>query len=63
LWRVKKEIGGPLKNFVIYTISGSIIALIAQAIGANLIVTLLASLLIPPVFVLVIAIFRYRGIV
>jgi hypothetical protein len=50
-----------LKSLVFYTIAGTIIALIAQAAGADLLVTLVLSLVIPPVILLVIAILRYRG--
>jgi hypothetical protein len=52
-----------LKNLVIYTIGGTVIAIIAQAAGAGLILTLILSLLIPPVIILVIEILRYRGII
>jgi len=51
-----------LKNMVFYTIAGSVIALIAQAAGASLAVTLLSSFLGPPFLLLVIAILRYKKI-
>ncbi len=52
-----------LKNFVFYTIAGSVLALIAQAAGASLPVVLLSSLLGPPLILLTIAILRYKGII
>ena len=47
------------KNMVFYTVSGTIIGLIAQAAKASLPVILLASLLGPPLLLLVIRILRY----
>jgi len=50
------------KNLVFYTIAGSAIALIAQAAGASLSVTLVSSLLGPPLLLLALAILRYKRI-
>jgi hypothetical protein len=51
-----------LKNMVFYTIAGSVIALIAQAAGASLSVTLSSSLIGPPLLLLVLALLRYKKI-
>jgi hypothetical protein len=51
-----------LKNLVFYTVVGTIVALIAQAVGLSWGVTLLLSLLVPPIILLVIAILRYRNL-
>jgi hypothetical protein len=50
-----------LKSMVFYTIAGTVIALIAQAVGVNWMITLFLSLLIPPIILLAIAILRYKG--
>jgi hypothetical protein len=50
-----------LKNIVFYVIAGSVIAFIAQAAGANLLITLFLSLLVPPILLLIIAVLHYRG--
>lgn len=47
-----------MREFVFYTIAGGVIAAIAQAAGASLAVTLFASLLIPPLLLLVFRILR-----
>lgn len=49
----------PMKALLFYTIAGSVIALIDQVAHASLAVTLLTSLLIPPVILLVIRIRHY----
>ena len=51
-----------LKNLLFYTIAGSVIALIAQAAGASLSVTLLSSLIGPPFLLLLLALLRYKRI-
>jgi len=51
-----------MKNIVFYTIAGGVIGLVAQFAGASLSVTLLLSLVGPPVLLLVIAILRNKGI-
>ena len=51
-----------LKNLVFYTITSSIIALIAQAAGASLPLVIFLALLGPPLILLVIAVLRYRNI-
>jgi hypothetical protein len=50
-----------LKNVVFYTLAGTVITLIAQAVGATWIITLFLALLLPPVILLVILILRYKG--
>ncbi len=47
-----------LKNLMFYTVAGSLIALVLQAVGASLAVVLLASLIGPPVLLLAIRIIR-----
>lgn len=47
-----------LKNLMFYTVVGSLIALVLQAVGASLGVVLLASLIGPPVLLLAIRIIR-----
>ena len=47
-----------MKDLVFYSISGTIIAGIAQLFGASLAVTLFSSLLIPPVILIIIRIAR-----
>ncbi|MDP2744848.1 MAG: hypothetical protein Q8P00_07280 [Dehalococcoidia bacterium] len=47
-----------MKELVFYTIAGGVIAAVAQAAGASLAVTLFASLLIPPILLLVFRIMR-----
>ncbi len=48
-----------MKALLFYTIASSVIALVCQAVHAGLAVTLLTSLLIPPVILLVIRVRRY----
>jgi hypothetical protein len=48
-----------MKALLFYTIAGSVIALICQIAHAGLAVTLLTSLLIPPVILLIIMIRRH----
>lgn len=45
---------------VFYTVVGTVVALVAQALGADIMVTLLASLLVPPLMMLAYLIYRYR---
>ncbi len=47
-----------VKELIFYSVAGSVIALIAQLAGASLTVILFASLLIPPVILLIIRIIR-----
>jgi hypothetical protein len=47
-----------MKVFVFYTVSSTVIALIAQAAHAGLAVTLMTSLLIPPVILLIYRLLR-----
>jgi len=51
-----------LNNLLFYTIAGSVIAIIVQAAGGSLTVTLLASFVGPPILLLVMAILRYKKI-
>lgn len=51
-----------LKGMVFYTITGTIVAVIAHAAGADMLMTLFLSLLVPPILLLVIAILRYKRI-
>ena len=50
-----------LKNMLFYTVAGTVIALVLQAVGAGLAVVLLASLIGPPVLLLAIRIIRYNS--
>ncbi|MEK7354764.1 MAG: hypothetical protein AABZ77_09690 [Chloroflexota bacterium] len=47
-----------MKDLVFYSISGAVIAGIAQLLGASLTVIIFASILIPPLILLVIRIRR-----
>ncbi len=47
-----------MKDMLFYSVVGTVIGLIAQALGANIAVILLSSLLIPPIILLVIRILR-----
>ena len=47
-----------MKGLLFYTIAGSVVAAVAQAAGASLAVTLFASLLIPPILLLVFRVMR-----
>lgn len=49
-----------MRNILFYTIAGGIIGLVAQLAGASLSVTLLLSLVGPPVLLLIIAILRNK---
>jgi hypothetical protein len=48
-----------MKELLFYSVAGTIIGFIAQALGANLAVVLLTSLIIPPLILLVLRIMRY----
>ena len=48
------------KNMLYYLVASTIIALAAQALGANTIVVLMASLAGPPLILLALAIYRYN---
>ena len=48
------------KNLLFYTVASAIISVVAQALGANIGVVLMASLLGPPVILLALAIVRYN---
>jgi hypothetical protein len=50
-----------LKNIGFYTVAGTVIAIISQAFGADWMVTLFLSLLVPPIILLIIFVFRYKG--
>jgi hypothetical protein len=51
-----------LKNMLFYSVAGSVVAIIAQAAGASLGTTLFASLAVPPLLLLAVAILRYKGL-
>ena len=46
------------KNLLFYTVASTIIAITAQAMGANLGIALVASLLGPPLILLALAVMR-----
>lgn len=46
------------KNMMFYTVAGSLIALVLQAVGASITVVLLASLIGPPVLLLAFRLLR-----
>ncbi|MDO8751681.1 MAG: hypothetical protein Q7K03_11175 [Dehalococcoidia bacterium] len=48
------------KNLLFYTVASTVIALVAQVLGASMGVVLMASLLGPPVILLALAIVRYN---
>ena len=50
-----------LKNLLFYSVAGSLIALVLQAVGASLTVVLLSSLIGPPVLLLAIRLIRYNS--
>lgn len=56
----ESESGGRLllKEFVFYSVAAGVIGLIAQLAGASLPVILFSSLLVPPVFLLIVRILR-----
>ncbi|MCH7481540.1 MAG: hypothetical protein IIC95_04805 [Chloroflexi bacterium] len=49
------------KNLLYYFVSGTLIAMVAQALGANFMVVLITSSIGPVVGLLVVAIMRYNG--
>ncbi|MBI4199351.1 MAG: hypothetical protein HY535_02605 [Chloroflexi bacterium] len=49
------------KNAVFYLVASTITGVVAQALGADIGVVLFASLLVPPVILLAIALIRYWG--
>ena len=49
------------KRLVFYSVAGTIIALVAQALGADIAVVLFASLLGPAMILLALALMRYNG--
>ena len=50
-----------LRNLIFYSVTGSLIALALQAVGASLAVVLLSSLIGPPVLLLAIRLIRYNS--
>ena len=48
------------KNLLFYFVAGTVIAGIAQVLGADLAIVLFASFLGPPILLLALAIMRYR---
>ncbi|MCH8974664.1 MAG: hypothetical protein IH869_06275 [Chloroflexi bacterium] len=49
------------KNLLYYFVAGTLIALVAQGLGANFVVVLAASMIGPAVLLLAVAILRYNG--
>ena len=49
-------------NLVFYTVFGTVIALVAQAMGATMMLSLLASLVVPPFLLLVRGVIRFNSI-
>ena len=49
------------KNLLYYFVAGTLIAMVAQALGANFMVVLITSSIGPVVGLLVVAILRYNG--
>ena len=49
------------KNLLFYFVAGTLIAMAAQALGANFVVVLVASSIGPAVLLLAVAILRYNG--
>ena len=49
------------KNLLFYTIAGTIVGVVATALGASTGVALISSLLIPPVLLLAVLILRFNG--
>ncbi len=50
------------KNFLFYTVAGTVIGLAAQAAGAGFTTILVASFLVPPLILIAIRIAKYRAI-
>jgi hypothetical protein len=50
-----------VKELAFYAVAGTIIGFIAQFAGASLIVTLLLSILIPPIILITIRILHWKG--
>lgn len=49
------------KNLLFYFVAGTIIATVAQFLGAGFVVVLIASMIGPAVLLLAVAILRYNG--
>ncbi len=49
------------KNLLYYFVAGTLIALVAQGVGANFVVVLAASTIGPALLLLAVAILRYNG--
>ena len=50
-----------LKNLVFYAVAGTIVAVVAQALGASMAIVFLSSLVIPPMLILGVLLLRYNG--
>ncbi len=50
-----------MKNMIFYTVAGSLIAVVLQAVGASLAVVLFSSLIGPPILLLTIRLIRYNS--
>ena len=46
----------------LYSVTGSVTAFVAQALGAGITVVLIASMLVPPLVHLLVLIAQYRGL-
>ena len=50
------------KVLILYSVTGSATAFIAQVLGAGIVVVLISSMLVPPLVHLLLLIARYRGL-
>ena len=50
------------KNFLFYTVAGTVFGMTAQVAGAGLTTILVASFLVPPLILIAIRIAKYRAI-
>ena len=49
------------KNLLFYTVASTVAGGVAQLLGANLVVVLMTSLIVPPMILLGIAVARYNN--
>jgi hypothetical protein len=49
------------KNLIFYAVAGTIVAVVAQALGASVGIVFLSSLVIPPALILSVLLLRYNG--
>ena len=50
------------KVLILYSVTGSATAFVAQALGASIVLVLISSMLVPPSVHLLILIARYKGL-